>query len=61
MIKNRSVMIIVMMCVFCLTACGSGSSSKEDKVTLTFDGNATTGYTWQVDDDSVNLHSDKRC
>ena len=55
MIKNRSVMIIVMMCVFCLTACGSGSSSKEDKVTLTFDGNATTGYTWQVDDGGTDV------
>ena len=46
MIKSRFWIVIVAMSVLCLAACGTGSSSKEDKVTLTFDGNATTGYTW---------------
>ena len=55
MIKNRLGIIIVAMFSLCLAACGSGSSSKEDKVTLTFDGNATTGYTWQVDDGGTDV------
>ena len=55
MIKNRLGIIIVAMFSLCLAACGCGSSSKEDKVTLTFDGNATTGYTWQVDDGGTDV------
>lgn len=61
MAKNRLGIIIIMMCVLCLAACGSGSSSKKDadkdrdKVTLTFDGNATTGYTWQADDGGTDV------
>ena len=55
MIKSRFWIVIVAMSVLCLAACGTGSSSKEDKVTLTIDGNATTGYTWQVDDGGTDV------